>query len=217
VSERNFQALEEYQSVFSFKYRATWQTGISQDLFDSVYSACVEQHQLVLDYQSNYDDNKKEFAKRILGPEKIYFADSSVYLIAKDLNENKIKTYNLHRARSAEMVPDKTYEPENIKIEDYFKNSFGVLNSGEVFDVHLFITQPMANYVAERRWHDSQSIVRTPDGIQFKMTVRVNDEVARWVLSLSPCAEVIFPEVLKERVVNLITQDLQKYQKKQAS
>jgi predicted DNA-binding transcriptional regulator YafY len=213
---RDFNALKEYQDAIGFQHKATWQTGISRDLLDTVHAACIEHHLLELDYKSNHSESEPDYVKRTLGPEKIYFADSSVYLVAKDTKDGLVKTYNLHRARAAVML-EASYTPQNIKTDQLFQDSLGVLNTGEVQELSLFIEEPLASYVAERTWHPSQTWVRNPEGLHFKMTVKINDEVARWVLSLSPCCKVLSPPELQNQVVTLMQQNLLKYQDKKAA
>jgi predicted DNA-binding transcriptional regulator YafY len=88
-------------------------------------------------------------------------------------------------------------------MKDYIKDGLGVLTVGEVKDVEVFIEEPIASYVSERRWHESQQITRVERGIHFKLRVRVNDELARWVLGLGPSAMVVSPTELRDMVVSL--------------
>lgn len=114
--------------------------------------------------------------------------------------DNKIKYFSLNRIMSA-MRLEEIYEPEEkFSLEAYVKESFGILSLGDVGDVEIFVTEPMASYVSERRWHETQKINRTPQGITLKIRVRVNDELARWILSLGPAARVVAPENLQTMV-----------------
>ena len=79
--------------------------------------------------------------------------------------------------------------------------AFGSLNMGEVHEVELFIREPMASFVEERRLHSSQRTVRKEDGITLVMQVRLNDELTRWILSLGGSVQVIRPDLLQESCV----------------
>jgi predicted DNA-binding transcriptional regulator YafY len=61
--------------------------------------------------------------------------------------------------------------------------------------------------VGDKIWHESQKIIKLPDG-GLKMTFRVAglDEIRRWILSFGPECQVLEPERLRR----LIQQDLQR-------
>ena len=213
---KDFDALNEYKDIFGFKFRANWHSGISQETLDTIHSACAEKHLLKVNYKSNYQDQTNEYKERILGPEKIYFADSGAYLIAVDQKDQTTKTYSIARIQEVEMLPEE-YTPNELDLDNYFKNSFGVLNSGEVQKVELMIREPMASYVAERRWHESQWLVRHADGIHLKMEVKLNDEFVRWVLSLSPYFEIKSPKALADRALEIMEINIKTIKDKKAA
>lgn len=212
---KDFDAFKEYKGIFGFKFKANWTSGVSQEILDTVHAACAEKQLLKVNYRSNYKDNA-EYTERTLGPEKIYFADSGAYLIAVDQKDQKTKTYSLARIQNVEMLNEE-YTPNELDLENYFKHSFGILNTGEVQTVELSIREPLASYIAERRWHDSQVLVRHADGIHLKMEVRINDEFVRWVLSLSPHFDIKSPQVLTDRVVEIMELNLKQIKLKKAA
>jgi predicted DNA-binding transcriptional regulator YafY len=211
---RDFDALEEYANIYGFKYRSTWQTGVSGEILDTVHAACAERQLLKIDYKSVTGDSKGIFVERVVGPEKIFFADSNFYLVAVDQKDQKLKTYSLSRVRHAEMLDEVYHSKKSVKLDEYFKESFGILNMGEPVDVEIFISEPMASYVTERRWHDSQQVIRHKDGILFKMRVKENDELVRWVLSLAPHVEIIKPLSLQTKVINFLENCLERIRNK---
>ena len=213
---KDLDALKEYSEIYGFKFKASWHTGVAQETLDTIHSACAEKHLLKISYKSNYQDQTNLFKERIVGPEKIYFADSGAYLIAVDQNDNTTKTYSLSRIQSVEML-ETAYTPNELNLDDYFKNSFGVLNSGDVQSVEIFVREPMASYISERRWHNSQSVVRQAEGIQLKMEVRINDEFVRWILSLSPYFDIKSPAILEERVLEIMELNVKSIKAKKAA
>ena len=118
----------------------------------------------------------------------------------------------MSRVRNATLL-DEHYDSKGFKAEEYFKDGIGVLGKGEPQLVELLISEPMASYVSERRWHDSQKIVRNPQGIVFTMTVRVNDELARWVMGLGDSAVVVTPLELAEKIKKQALAISKKYKK----
>lgn len=193
------QEIERLREYMAIKPQATWQSGVSQEILDTIYDACAEGHVLEVDYTSKSGEQKDKVAQRRLGPEGIYFADSGVYLIAQDLATKTHKTYAIARILQARMTSE-AYYSQNFSLTEYIKDSMGILRQGEIREVELFIQEPMASYVSERRWHESQKIIRVDNGIRLKLRLRVNDELVRWVLGLGGCAEVITPAILNVKV-----------------
>ena len=79
-------------------------------------------------------------------------------------------------------------------------SGIGVLQIGVVDEIEILVKEPIASYVSERRWHKTQKIIRNQSGILLSMSVKINDELARWVLSLGTHARVNKPEALRVRV-----------------
>jgi predicted DNA-binding transcriptional regulator YafY len=206
------EGLLELESYLRFKPKQTWQSGISQEVLDTVHQACAEGHRLRIEYRSVSGAAKGETKSRTVGPDAIYFADAGAYLIAKDLESGQHKTYALARVSSAIQLPDE-YESDGFVAKEFLKNGIGVLGRGEIQQVEIQIAEPIASYISERRWHESQVTTRTESGITLRMQVMVNDELARWVLGLGPAAQVIAPSELRDAVTTLAHSILDTYRK----
>jgi predicted DNA-binding transcriptional regulator YafY len=205
--------LKNLSSYVTYKAQATWQTGVSQETLDTVYRACWDSVVLDVEYKSKSGENIDQIKKRKLGPETLYFANGGAYLIAKDLADDKIKTYSLSRIFSANYTEDE-YISKGFDLTEFMKSNFGVLGTGEASDVLIFVADPIGSYVSERRWHDSQQITRVEGGIEFKMHVKVNDELARWVLGLGGHAVVLSPAELRDLVALSAAEIAGKYKMK---
>jgi predicted DNA-binding transcriptional regulator YafY len=204
------EGLRELSKYMAFRSRATWHSAVAQEVLDTIHNSCEEQMVLEIEYRAASGENKDTVKTRRVGPEAIYFADAGAYLIAKDLANGLIKSYALARIRSATMTED-PYQSEGFDLEEFLKGGIGVLQMGEIETVELFIEEPIASYISERRWHDSQHVVRVQGGVQLKMDVRLNDELARWILGLGPSATVKAPAKLVRMVAEMATQVGEKY------
>ncbi len=209
-------AFDEFLRNIAFRPQMVWHTNISQVILDTVYSALEEGHILKISYRSEGGENAGRYVERRVGPEFLYFANGGIYLIAKDLGKNEPRTYALARIQNAEMDQAQHYEKHGYAPEELLKDGFGILNAGKVMPVEILVEGPIAAFVSERRWHDTQQTIRTEQGVRLKLNVRVNDELARWVLSLGPSATVLSPSGLVEMVESLAVQVAQKYAKRQA-
>ena len=198
----------------AFRPQTTWQTSVAPLVLDTVYGALEEGHPLKIVYKAEGGEKAGIASERLIGPECIYFASGSVYLIGIDLAKNEPRTYALSRMLDVEMDTSSAYDKQGFSPEKMFKSSFGVLNTGSVEKVEIMLTGPVATYVSERRWHDSQETVRTSDGVLLKMEVKVNDELARFVLGLGPTAVVLKPNALLSRVEEMAGEILNRNKKK---
>lgn len=200
LGPRAQEALQEFDQYLGFKARQTWQSGVPQEVLDTIHQACAEGHLLEIEYRAVSGDSKGEIKLRRVGPEAIYFADAGAYLIAKDLESGQHKTYALARVRSAVLLSD-TYDSHGFIAKEFLRDGIGLLGSGEAQLVEIEIEEPMASYVSERRWHESQVVTRTENGIRLRMMVKVNDELVRWVLGLGVSSTVISPRSLNSLLI----------------
>jgi predicted DNA-binding transcriptional regulator YafY len=207
----NSEAFQELLQNVAFRPQMTWATAVPQMILDTVYHALDEGHVLKIAYRAEAGKHAGKYVERRVGPECLYFANGGVYLIAKDLEKNAPRTYALSRISEAEMLSSEAYDKEGLSPDKMFKESFGVLNTGDTMRIELLVDGPIAAYVSERRWHASQQILKTDKGVIVKMDVQINDELARWILSLGPAATVLSPAPLIELVGTLADQLAEKY------
>lgn len=194
--------LGEMKEKVFYSPMASWQSSIPQEIFDTVYRACEEGHVVEVYYNSLSKSPAGNSSHRKLGPEGVYFGNGGAYLIAQDLGDGEIKFFSFARIREAKWTEEE-YESKKVDITALIDSGIGVLQIGEIDDIEIQIKDPIASYVAERRWHKTQKIIRHQEGVTISMTVKVNDELARWVLSLGTHASVIKPEKLRSRVAQI--------------
>lgn len=209
----NCDAFQEFLQNIAFRPALSWHTTVPSFILDTVYQALEEGHALKISYKAEAGDHAGEFKERLVGPECLYFANGGIYLIAKDLSRNEPRTYALTRMNQAEMQTEMEYEKEGLVPEKVFSESFGLLNTGEAENVKIRLSGPVGAFVAERRWHQSQQVVQMSGGLELKLRVKVNEELARWVLGLGPSAQVLQPSSLQALVAQLAVQIAEHYQK----
>lgn len=191
------EAFVEIAEHLAFRPPVTWQTNAPPELLEAINGALVEGHALRLHYRSETGERAGVVAERLVGPECLYFASGSVYLIAVDIAKNEARTYALSRMVSAEMLGDVAYEKRGLTPD---QNSLGMLGTGQLAEVELRVRGPVGAFVAERRWHTSQVTSRDGDEVVVRLRVKVNEELARFVLGLGPDARVVAPLALRDMV-----------------
>jgi predicted DNA-binding transcriptional regulator YafY len=153
---------------------------------------------LRLEYQS---PSKAERRWRSLGPHFLYFSKGAIYLVAEDLEEKAMKTYSVARASGAEMT-DEAYDRPQSNPDDYFKGSFGVYKSTTSVPIELKLKREVVAYATERRWHESQRVVKHADGsATLHLDVGLTPDLVQFVLGFGDSVEVKGPDQLKQRVL----------------
>jgi len=198
IPERGRKLLEEISGEIHFEPGPRWALNVDPDVLETVRSACAEGQYLKLVYQSA--NSNGAITERRVGPHFLYFAKGSLYLVAKDEQDQAIKVFALPRVMTAEMTAD-PYEAPALDPEKYFAASFGVYQADQTKVISLRVAAPLAFYVKERRWHNSQQIVSNADGsITLKLEAGITPELVQWVLGLGLHAEVVEPPELREEV-----------------
>jgi len=171
--------------------------GLDPDITETVRAACTERHVLSVAYHTA---SRGVTTTRKLGPHFLYFAKGSLYLVAEDLNERKVKVFSVPRIENAQML-DEDYNGETVDPEQYFGSAFGVYRGGEAKSVCVRFAPAIASYIRERRWHDSQRVVVKEQGfIELSLEVAITPELTQWILGFGPNAEVLEPKALIEEI-----------------
>lgn len=189
--------LESLREEWHFSPGPQWGLGVSSELLDTVNRACEGRMMLEVQYDSV---NSKSRRRRVLGPHFLYIAQGSIYLIAEDVAERKIKTFALPRMQNTEILKVK-YKGERTNPKAYFKNAFGIFRTEKFEKIRVEVLSPMASHVKERRWHASQQIINLPSGrIEVQFQVGITPEIIQWVLSLGEFGIVHEPESLRAAI-----------------
>ncbi len=189
--------LQELREDLHFEPGPRWGLGLDPDTVDTVRAACTERQVLSVTYNSA---NSGTVGKRELGPQFLYFAKGSLYLIAEDLGDHVTKTFSLARMSGAEML-DAKYEGDIADPDTYFGSAFGIYRSDQPVTVKLMFTSVVAPFVKERRWHDSQRVVAREHGqIEMNLEVGLTPELVQWVLGFGANVRVLEPEALRHRI-----------------
>jgi predicted DNA-binding transcriptional regulator YafY len=208
-------AMTEFSEYLGFKPRSSYGVKVPREILDTLHQACAEGQILEMDYLAASGERAGQVATRRVGPEMLYFADSGIYLIARDLatTPGQMKTYAVSRVKRAVMLDD-AYESDDFNFDHFHKDSLAVLREGDVTSIEIVVREPMASYISERQWHPSQRSVRTSTGVRLTMDVRMNDELVRWILGMGSAAEVVGPSGLRDRVVQELGRMVAAYSRK---
>ena len=127
-----------------------------------------------------------------------------LYLFARDLDQDRVKTYAVDRFRAFSRARGETFEyPEDYDPQSLVSDCFGIIG-GQLTDIRLGFNRQVAPYVRERMWHHSQQVEPQGDGsIEMTMRVGLSPELEAWLLGFGPSMTVKAPETLRDRIRRL--------------
>lgn len=198
LASRSLEFLEELDNnlEFSSKEKSVLHQA-NESIWETISNACSEKHCLIIDYKSASSGKTGE---RKVGPEFVLFSKGSSYLIAKDLEANIVKTFALPRISNAIMT-DEPYETEGVDPSYYYANSFGIYKGGSLHRVSLLFSASTSQYIAERKWHDSQTIEDHHDGsCTLTLELEITPEFVSWILSFGSDVRILSPQPLIDEI-----------------
>jgi predicted DNA-binding transcriptional regulator YafY len=90
--------------------------------------------------------------------------------------------------------------PEEFDVQAFLQDSFGIYQGSPV-TVKIRFLKSVAGYIRERIWHPSQHLSDQADGaVLFTATVAGIEEISHWVMRWGAGAQVLAPEVLRQKV-----------------
>lgn len=143
---------------------------------------------------------------------KIANYDGFWYLFAKDLGDNKTKTFKLSKIKRIN-ENDKYHTTSQQKIESILRKTHSAFYSdGNSFEVIIKVYSEVAEYFKHKDFIESQKILReNSDGsLEVYFEVSHDEDIDNIIKSWLPHVEVLKPKRFKERII----QELKDYIKK---
>ena len=188
--------LGELGEAISFRTRA--EPILNLEIFDALAKAASQHKQLELDYRKAGSTAPE---KRIVDPYHLANINGEWFLFAFDHLRKDIRTFVPARIKSAKQT-GKTFErAHGFSLEKRLRDSFGVHSGEGQYQVVLRFTPQVADFIREKRWHDSQQLRELKGGgVELRLKLSSLIEIERWVLSWGQNARVLQPPELVESV-----------------
>lgn len=137
-----------------------------------------------------------------LRPYHLLYCRHSWYVIGRSSLHREVRTFNLSRIVSLEVLTERFGLPRGFSIERHLGNAWQLMPSPEADYRVLIRFQPLvAANVAEVHWHRTQQTEFQEDGsLLFRATVSGLNEIVWWVLGYGDQAEVLQPLKLRRLV-----------------
>jgi predicted DNA-binding transcriptional regulator YafY len=139
--------------------------------------------------------------QRVVDPYHLANINGEWFLFAFDHLRNDLRTFVPTRIKAIRAT-GKTFERrKRFSLEERLRGSFGVKPGQGEFDVVIRFHERVADYIREKKWHESQQLRELKaGGIELRLRLSSLAEVGRWVLSWGGDAVVVRPAELAHAV-----------------
>ena len=188
--------LSDLEQTISFRTRA--EPILNLEIFDVLAKATARREQLELRYRK---PGGPEAETRLVDPYHLANINGEWYLFAYDHGRSDLRTFVPARVKSVRPTGRTFARPAKVSLERRLRDSFGVHSGHGRYEVILRFSASAADYVREKRWHESQSLQElSGGGVELKLRLSSLGEVERWVLSWGGHASVLEPSELRRSV-----------------
>lgn len=190
-------SLNDIAQTISFRTRA--EPLLDLQTFDTLAKATAARSQLELAYRK---PGQPKAELRVVDPYHLANINGEWFLFAYDHLRRDLRTFVPARIQAVRPTGKSFERHQDFSLEERLRGSFGVQSGQDETDVVICFSARVADYIREKKWHESQKLRRLPDGgVQLHLKLSSLGEVGRWVLSWGGDAVVIRPAELVRFVI----------------
>ena len=173
-----------------------------------VIQMCIENKNAVLiDYEK--ENGTVEFGREI-NPLLIFQKEN--YWRVLGLSNNLVKQFHLNKIIEARASENTYTLPENLIIQDLFKNSWKSWIGKDEYKVKLQFSKKWAERIMPKQLMDHEVYSKQKDGsVIYETKVNSLEELASWIVSRGSGVLVLEPEELKIMVLNIAKEVILNY------
>ncbi len=188
--------LADIEQTISFRTRA--EPILNLEIFDALAKATASRRQLQLTYRKA---GNRDGEVRVIDPYHLANINGEWYLFAFDHARKDIRTFVPSRVSAVKQTGKTFARPQKFSLEKRLRDSFGVHSGDGRFDVLLRFDMRVADYVREKKWHESQQLRELKNGgVELSLKLSSLIEIERWVLSWGGDVRVIKPRELADNI-----------------
>lgn len=182
----------------SISFRTRAEPILNLEVFDALAKATAQRQQIELAYRK---PGQSQAEARRVDPYHLANINGEWYLFAYDHLRKDVRTFVPARIQSLKLTGRTFHRPQQFSLEQRLRDSFGVHSAQGTFEVVIRFNPQVADYIREKRWHDSQQLRELKGGaLELRLKLSSLPEVERWVLSWGGNAYVVRPAELAESV-----------------
>jgi proteasome accessory factor B len=186
----------DVQQTISFRTRA--EPVLDLKIFDALARAAAERQQIELTYRK---PGQGQPETRLVDPYHLANINGEWFLFAFDHARRDIRTFVPARMQSVKRTGATFERTQKFSLEKRLRDSFGVHSGEGDYEVVIRFNARAADYVREKKWHESQQLRALKDGgVELSLKLSSLMEISRWVLSWGGDARVFKPAELAKIV-----------------
>jgi proteasome accessory factor B len=187
--------LADVEQTISFRTRA--EPILNLQTFEVLARAVSRSQQLELQYRKPGQPAEV----RLVDPYHLANINGEWFLFAYDHARKDIRTFSPARIQTVQPTGKHFARPQKFSLDKRLRDSFGVHSGGGKFEVIIRFAPRVADYIREKKWHESQTL-RELDGGAVELNLKLSSlaEVQRWVLSWGGDARVLQPAELVDAI-----------------
>jgi predicted DNA-binding transcriptional regulator YafY len=188
--------LADWEQSISFRTRA--EPVVNLEIFDALGKATAQRQQLELTYRKA---GQREPELRVVDPYHLANINGEWFMFAFDHLRQDVRTFVPARIKAMRPTGKTFARPQKFSLEKRLRDSFGVYSAQGEFQVVIRFAETVADYIREKKWHDSQEMIELKDGgVELRLKLSSLPEIERWVLGWGGNAVVVKPAELAEMV-----------------
>jgi len=173
--------------------------------------AIKNKFQIRFTHQKYWDD---EPTNRIVEPYALKEFKNRWYVLAKDLNDNKTKSFAMDRLTNLEITKQKFKYSNNFNVYEHYRYCFGIISPNEQKpqEIILSFDTLKGKYIKSLPLHESQQIIKD-DNKEFRIRLNlvVTLDFVMEILSHGSSVKVIKPASLIKQLKTAYTDALAQY------
>jgi len=179
------------------------------DLIDALMVGIEEHKAVFVTYQSLQSTEPVTYD---VYPYGLVYHRGSLYLVGKAPDHDQIRHWKVDRIEDAAVTEFPFQRPADFDLAEHLAGSFGVFHGDGDITVRICFAPPVARYVLESTWHESQKFTRQKDGsVLAEFRLSSTEEIKRWVYGFGRHATVLEPAALRREVQEELEAMLRRY------
>jgi len=162
-------------------------------------------------YHKFWEDDPTQ---RIAEPYSLKESQGRWYVLAKDQNDNKVKTFGLDRISELEITKNKFELAKNFDANKLFSNCFGIIcpEDSKPEEIILSFDSVQGKYIKSFPLHQSQQIVKDDnDEVRIRLKLCITFDFLMELLSYGNLVKVVSPTKLKTKIRKMHFDALKQY------
>jgi proteasome accessory factor B len=189
-------SLDDVAQTISFHTRA--EPVLDLQIFDVLAKATASRRQLELTYRKPGQPHPEQ---RVIDPYHLANINGEWFLFAFDHLRKDLRTFVPARIKAVRPTGNTFERRQAFSLDKRLRGSFGVQSGHGEFEVVIRFNERVAEYIREKKWHDSQQLRELKQGgVELRLQLSSLAEVGRWVLSWAGDAVVVRPPELAQWV-----------------